>query len=226
MRICVFTAIMGEYDKLIDQRFHSSNVDYICYTNSDLPVESNWLVYKQPKKAWVSDRLQARFIKTSPNFFLPPNYYDFTIWIDGNVELLISPEQLCSMMEEGQILGVFPHQQRDCVFDEIEACRKLQKDSQENLDAVEQFYGDLDWPKNAGLFDSGIVVRREHPSPRDSKELWAFNRQWSFCLLKLSVRDQLSIPYLLSCHFKDSSCSLPSEKHSSTFKRKLHKVKE
>jgi len=116
---------------------------------------------------------------------------DVSIWIDGNIELLISPEQLVEEFLGDADIAVFKHFERDCVYDEAEAAKGLDRSNIPPIEAHAKFLRKKNYPKHNGLYECGIIIRRH------SKKIEDFNNAWWSEICRHSSRDQLSFPYTL-----------------------------
>lgn len=111
---------------------------------------------------------------------------DITIWIDGNMKLLISPEQMVEKYLGDYDMAVFKHS-RDCIYDEAMEVAKLGLDDVELIIQQAKYYEDRGFPKHRGLAQGGIIIRRNNLKTQIFNEVW-----WAdYC--RFSRRDQLSL---------------------------------
>lgn len=115
---------------------------------------------------------------------LPPKS-DYSLWIDGNTSLKVSPESLKKFLKTD--IAVFKHPLRDCIYQEAEACRSLDDPSiiQEQMSR----YRAEGYPEHNGLAATTYVLRRHTP------KMEAFNNLWWSEICRGSKRDQLSFNY-------------------------------
>lgn len=112
---------------------------------------------------------------------------EYTIYIDGNMKLLVSPEEIIKRYMNGYDMALFTHGLRDCIYDEaIEVCR-LGLDDPESIIEQAKYYEDHEYAKHKGLLQGGFIVRRNNHRTQ------AFNEAWwaDYCIF--SRRDQLSL---------------------------------
>jgi len=111
---------------------------------------------------------------------------DVTIWMDANMQLIISPEEFIEKYLGDYDMAMFKHS-RNCLYDEAEEVIKLRLDSKEIILEQVKYYQDSGFPKNKGLAQGGIIIRRNNKKTIDFNEAW-----WAdYC--RFSRRDQLSI---------------------------------
>ncbi len=119
---------------------------------------------------------------------------DISIWVDGNITLLCSPKELIDEFLGDADIGVFKHPSRSCVYEEGEELLKIMKLEQQHDIIYKQieYYKSLGYPKNNGLYENGVIVRRR------SKIMEEFNNAWWAEICRWSYRDQLSFPVILN----------------------------
>lgn len=85
----------------------------------------------------------------------------------------------------------FPHNRRNCVYDEAEAVIKLKYDNPFIVHEQMEHYRRLGLPKNAGLNYNGVLLRK-HNDP----EVKQLDSIWYDHVLHFSKRDQLSLNFV------------------------------
>lgn len=226
-RIAVYTCIIGNYDILTEPLYVPDNCDFYVITDQDIPVDSSWKKINSMK--YISNYLHederndpiliSRLFKIMPFEFF--SNYKYSIYIDANFQIYTDLTEFIYRIDSKYGMGFFMHQARQCVYDEIEQCIKLGKDSKEKLTHCIKYLNDNGMPKNYGLLAGGIIVRDNR-----SKRMISVMREWWKEYKKLSRRDQISLPYVL---YKNNI--LPSDigtlggnyKEELAFKRILHK---
>jgi len=156
MDIIVYTCMSGDYD------------DISNYLNID------------PCDKFVTHRMKAKLPKILPHKVLPE--HDYSIWVDSNVTLKKTPEQLLEYFEYPDV-GVFRHPVRKTINDEIDICNKWQLDNEKNLLYHMDKEGKLAW--------CGIIIRKNTHFVHAACEGW-----WAE-ICAGSSRDQISFPYTL-----------------------------
>lgn len=186
----IYTVITGGYDTLKNQP-KQDGFDFICFTdNKDLKSDC-WEIRQIPEELNnLSNVKKQRCLKILAHKYLPE--YDFSVYIDGNVNILgnISDFIKNNCKEEDGYFFIGKHPERDCVYDEVNACIKYRKDKPETMKEQVEGYRQEGFPKHYGLAQSCIMFRY-HNNPECIKlmEYW-----WNELKIK-SHRDQLSLFY-------------------------------
>lgn len=188
-KICVYTCITGDYDSLKNLSYPDNNFDYICFTNNKDITSDFW------KVVYISEDLDnltlARKIKILGHDELKK--YDLTIWLDGAMQLrkpLSTFLDECCDLDNYDMVG-FNHRDRDCIYDEIDTCVFLFKESVENAKKIETFLRKEKYPEHNGLIESTVLIRKNNNEVENLMNLW-FDM-----LFKYTRRDQLSFNYCL-----------------------------
>ncbi|HWB64869.1 MAG TPA: glycosyltransferase domain-containing protein [Chitinophagales bacterium] len=175
----VYTAIIGPYDKLIEQP-RQYGWRYICLT--DQPFTSNtWEIHHIKPSPKI-----FRSIKIQPYVYLPP--HETSIWIDGN--LLIDCD-LDKLVDDNNYY-LMQHPERVEVLLEFNACKRLKKDHSAIIDAQKWRYykeGFFDSAEAKKLVATGVIVRKHNDANI------AFGEHWANEVMKGSLRDQLSFNF-------------------------------
>jgi len=158
--ITVYSAICGGWDRLRD--------DILCFTAYDR--------FRDP-------RLNAKIYKVLSHKFVDSEY---SVWIDGNMRLLVSPEKLVEMMGDSDC-ALFRHPERDNIYDEANVIIERQKDNALIVDEQMKTYRRSGFTKR-DLGMCGLMVRR------NTEEVTRRNERWWSEICRYSVRDQLSFP--------------------------------
>ena len=120
MKIEVITSITGNKDILNDNQV-KGNAKFICYTDNPDLKSDTWEIrpafnkFKDPRR---NSRIHKIMIHKYSNA-------DITIWIDGNIELVISPEEIVEKYLGDYDLAMFKHGSRNCIYDEAVEVAKL-----------------------------------------------------------------------------------------------------
>lgn len=190
-KLVCYTAIFGDIkDDLRRPHAQDDPVDFVAFTDKrsttghDRNGWQTWApVWNQPDK-----RLQSRQHKCLPHLAFPDA--DYSLWLDGSLQvncgdLLAAVETLL----EDADLCVFEHCERRRVVDELQACVRLKKDNQSQMESQVSGYLAAGFPDTWGLCETGAVLRRHTPEMRQFNEAW-----WAEVSTK-SRRDQISFPY-------------------------------
>jgi len=215
-RIAVYTVITGNYDDLENPSYIDECCDYYCITNNkELCSDFYRMIYVEDKEQLGNVKLQ-RYIKIHPWEFFPE--YNYSVYIDGKMNITKSLLDYIGFFSDGASLLAFMHFERDCLYDEGEICKHLNKDVADNIDAQLTRYREEGFPSHYGLIDSAVLFRRHHDD-----ELKKHHQAWWQELKSGSKRDQLSFNYVCwKTSFKYDVCPLHIYQNS-FFKAKAHK---
>ena len=132
-------------------------------------------------------RRTARYYKIMSHEVLPDA--DVVIWVDSNIRMLVNPKQALNWL--GFLdFAAFTHPDRNCVYQEIQACLQFGKGSKTQLKQQAAAYQRATMPSRWGLASTRCVVRRH------TKKIKKLNKAWYAELQKYSVRDQIALPYI------------------------------
>lgn len=192
-KICVYTAITGNYDNLKDVE-PEENIDYYCFTNNNNLKSKTWKIIYLDNNENLSNLLLARKYKILIPSTIKKNY-DVSVWIDGSViikeSIIDFINKKCDLNHYS--LACFKHSQRDCVYEEAAAIIKFKKDSYENVIRIIDFLKNNKYPEHNGLNETTVLVRRH-----DDELLNKVLEQWYYMVENYSPRDQLSFNYTIN----------------------------
>lgn len=193
-KVVIYTAITGSRDILHSLSFWVRTFkkfyhkpDFICFT--DKPCSSKtWRIINAD--LFDTDPCRnAKIYKILPHRFLPD--YEYSIWIDGNLRICTDITQLIEQYLADSDYAFFKHpEDRNCIYQEAEACIRLKKDDPELINKQIKFYRDKGYPEKNGLVCCSVILRRNTPNVRKNDEDW-----WGQ-IKRFSRRDQLSFPYV------------------------------
>jgi len=202
-KICIYTAVFGGYDPLRSAVKQSLPTDFVCFTDRiGIGRSKPWIVRRSIAKPSMSPRMQAKWFKMHAHKLFPNGAplvsfwpfkhrrYDFTIWIDASLEVTsptFAAEVISQVGSSG--LAVFPHPDRDCIFDEAVASSHWAKYKGQNLSEQAAAYRAEGYPAHNGLVAAGILVRDVNAPnlPGLDEAWWEENLRWTY-------QDQLSLP--------------------------------
>jgi len=211
MRVCVYTAIFGGYDRLVRPAAQSVPTDFVCFTDAAIPGRHPlWRVVRDPRLPDLHPRMRAKWFKTHPHVLFPDGRplrrgffgsvlrrdapaYDYTIWIDGNIvpkSQHFVRDMIASVGATG--LALFSHPDRDCIYAEAAESVRWAKYRDLPILAQVESYRREGYPEHNGLMAGGIIVRH-----RATSELAAIDEAWWQENLCWTYQDQLSLPVVL-----------------------------
>ena len=187
----IYTCVTGNYEPLDDPFAISDGYDYVCFTNSNIKSDV-WEIRPIPEELRVFTEVKKqRCIKINPHKYLPE--YELSIWVDGSIKLLKDVNSFVEKKCSGDSSIFIPrHPQRNCIYDEMTACIKQKKDTEENIAPQRKRYKEEKFPENYGLVQSNIIVRKHN----DAGCIKLMDCWWNE-LKNGSHRDQLSFNYAM-----------------------------
>ena len=187
-KIVVYTAITGNYDDLIEPEVTNSLIDYVCFTN-DIHLRSKKWNIEILKDSSIDDIRLARKVKLFPECFF--DRYDISIWVDAKYHIKDNLLEYASdyLRESGMV--IFPHPERNCIYDEAAECIHLNKGVKKDIIRQISAYYAEGYPFENGLYESGCIVR-EH----NNDFIKMIMSKWWEQICVFSYRDQLSFPYI------------------------------
>lgn len=189
-RAVVYSAITGLYDDLRPPAVIDPDLEYVVFTDDQqLLVPDPWIACKLSERHG-DNHYTSRFFKIHPHICLAA--YEISAWVDAAFQLRnLTATSLDAALNSASI-AFFPHPERDCAYDEADAVTAAKLDSPESVRRVVQRFRRHNFPRHAGLVESGIILRRH----RDDSVIHAMEEWWDM-LRNGSRRDQLSINFIL-----------------------------
>ena len=185
-RVAVFTAITGGRDVLQEEQCFEG-ADFLAFV--DKPSQKSGWTQIKACTDFDSPRQNAKVHKILAHRYLAD--YDYSLWLDGSLRLLCPVRELIKRYLADADLAVFKHHCRDCLYDEAEVCRVMKLDDEETILAQVARYEAAGYPKNNGLIEAGVLLRRHTPG------IERFNNLWWREICGGSIRDQISANYVL-----------------------------
>jgi hypothetical protein len=179
--VTTVTSITGGKDHLIEQKGKGIFKAFLDETNwsETWKIEKAYNNFKDPRRnSRIHKILIHKYVDT-----------EYSIWIDGNIKLLISPEEIIERYLKHHDFAVFKHPTRDCLYKEAMTCATLKQDDPEIIIEQAKYYEDQGFPKEMGLAECNILIRRH------TKKVEAFNNAWWAEYARFSRRDQISFMY-------------------------------
>ena len=189
MKITVLTAITGNKDELRDD-FNKGNAKFIAYLDKeteDEAIMSDLWEIRRTHDIFQSPRRNAKIHKVLPHLFVDT---DVSIWIDGNISMNITPEEMVDKWLADKDIAAWKHFDRDCNYDEANTCIGLSFDLPETINEQVERYKKEGYPEHNGLSECNVIARRHTP------EINRLNEQWWAEICRGSCRDQISFPYV------------------------------
>lgn len=194
-KVVVYTAITGNYDKLIAHTHVSKDFDYVFFYDGAPPKADKHFWEFRPQVAFQDPdpNRQAKYYKLMPHRLFPD--YDYSVWVDGNWDIR-GPhlENAVKTFISSDIqISPMPHYERNCIYDEADICLAHKKDDPKKIKSWLEHIKKNNYPSNNGLFHMAVMIRRHNdPEVIELMEMW-----WSY-IQQFSRRDQLSFCFSLS----------------------------
>lgn len=182
MNKVVFTAITDNYEALKEHQ-NTLDAEFIAYSNSQINSIS-WKLLP-PTNIFSNPRRNARWHKINSHLL----DYEYSIWIDGSMEIKQPAEWFIKNYLKDADIATFRHPDRDCLYQEAEACSQFGFDDPQIIKSQVERYKKEGYPKKNGLAETKMVIRR------NNKKVEEFNRLWLYEITNYSFRDQISFNY-------------------------------
>lgn len=192
MKLCVYTCITGDYDKVNEIKNKEPGIDYYLFTNNRKVKSNTWKVIYISSDT-LDDAKLSRKIKILGHDIIRDNY-DVSVWMDGNIIIKNSIWKFLEkfMTDDTKFLA-FKHSKRNSIAEEMEACIEHQKESIHNVEKLRKYYKQENFKDDTGLIECTVHVKR-HNDPQVIKTM----RLWFDMVKNYSGRDQLSFNYVIS----------------------------
>jgi len=188
-RDCVFTALFGGYEDLLEQpTAATSTLDFICFTDDPELQSETWRAVLVDPVFPADPVRSSRYPKICSHYFL--HNYERSLYIDNAVLLHRPPEDLMEeLLPEEAAMGAVSHSFRETLEDEFAAVLEAGFDTREVcLEQLRHYRRTR--PDILGLRPiAGGILARRHRRP---DVIDAMNRWW-YHVLRYSRRDQLSL---------------------------------
>ena len=187
----IYTAIAGGYDDLLHHTYICKDADYICFTDQHIEEAGVWEIRTMDHTEPEPVR-RAKYYKLFPHVLFPD--YDYSVWIDGNVDLLDNDleRRIRELIGNDTALSANLHFKRTCIYEELETCIQKKKDDIATLIKHREFIKSKNYPVNNGLFEMNIIFRAHH-----HQGIITVMNDWWRIISQFSRRDQLSFMYVL-----------------------------
>ncbi len=190
-RIAVYTCLTGNYDILREPLYRPENIDYVVFTDMDIPKDSLWKkidLNSIKEIAGLDHARKNRYIKLHPHEFF--NDYMYSVYLDANIRIIGDLSKYIRCVGDKIPIAVNWHPSRNSIYTEAEVCCLKQRDDPYVIQKQIEGYRSEGMPDEFGLIEGGMIVRK-HNQERCIRlmDLW-----WNE-IKKKSARDQLSFPY-------------------------------
>ncbi len=188
-RGAVFSAITGGYDSIRDPEVVDDRLDYYLFTDSDNIQSDVYKVIKVDNEEVLDPVRLSKKIKIIGNWEYLPEY-DFTIWMDGKLQITGDLMGYIKEYSKGAPLLCFNHYNRDDLYEEARVCSSIGIDYPEIIQKQVERYRAEGFPERYGLIDACLLVK-----DNKSESLKRAMNDWWTEVKNGSKRDQLSFSY-------------------------------
>lgn len=220
-KVAVYSCITGNYDSLREPLLVDDLLDYYLISDAKKNNGSIWKHLDIPNESKkYSGGMINRFCKLNPWIFF--GGYDYSIYIDGNVEIVSDIRSLCAVARDSKIgIAMHLHNKRDCVYTECEVCKLYKRGNKDAIDKQMMKYRQEGFPEHFGMVEATIiVVDLKNDIAKEVMLEW-----WNELVLSCSGRDQLSFPYVLwkkGFLINDVGCLGNNRQKNLIFRSRLH----
>lgn len=201
----VYTALIGAYDVGLIKKSQTKNQEYskyfkfVCFTDQKRLKSDFWemVFIQEDQKIFTNNEYDkprtSYYFKTNPHKVVPSDY-NISVWMDSSVwELdLKKLYEYCKKLEESKYsLFIEKHPGRNCIYQELEANCRLNKDDISAMRRHVGIYRQEGMPKNYGMVETGLQFRKHN-----DKELIEFQDDLWYEMIHKTRRDQLSWTYV------------------------------
>jgi hypothetical protein len=184
----VYTAIVNDYDNLIEPENYSEEIDYICFTDNKNIQSAIWQIVHIDFK-YRNPRRLAKIFKVFPHLFF--SNYVLSIWVDASVNIKGDLIHLIINYTNDADFTCFRHFKRDCLYDEADECMARELDKPEIINNQVTRYVNDRYPKLNGLIWGAVLIRNH----KNTNVIDAMNRWWDE-IENYSYRDQIAFNYI------------------------------
>jgi len=184
-KLIVYTCITGGYDNLSSPSIASPGVRYLCFADNPISAPPPWeviVIDSLPLDAKDSNR----YIKMHPHLFLPD--HDVSLYVDGSIKILGDVIRFIEdNLQSSESIFFYEHPKRDCIYSEAMACAYYGHEWIWNIKRQMRRYQQEGFPARQGLFEAGVILRRNTAEIAELMRLWWIEYQTGV------KRDQLSL---------------------------------
>lgn len=190
-KVIVYTSIFGSYDKVLEPLCVDKNCEYYIFTDQEIDPKSIW------KRADISlipeycdtPAKKNRYVKMFPYKIFDCKY---SIYIDGNLQLVGHPSQLVQKRLNECRTGIGMHlaPRENCIYEEAENVCHVGKITKDEKKSVLKLYKESNMPRHFGMCECNVIVRNHH-----NNNMKRIMEKWWKCYFEGVKRDQLYFTY-------------------------------
>jgi len=190
----IYTCIIENYDSLMNPVAVDPEFDYICFVKKGKKLSEKAGIW-EIREVDINDKnpvILSRYPKINPHILLPE--YKYSVWIDGNILIkdMFFFDAIREKIKNGIPYSGMKHWERDCAYEEIEACLDARIESRIRLIKALAFLKMHKFPKHYGLYENNVIFRC-HNDP----DIIRFDSLWWHFFTNFTYRDQIMHPYCM-----------------------------
>lgn len=192
-KVAVYQAVIGNYDDIKSAPVLDSDIyNFFLFTDASGEYE-NWAKMEIPDhiRNLSNPILVNRYLKMHPHELFPD--YDYVVYLDGNIQIVSDIRPMLRQVSSETGLAMHQHTFRDCIYDESKACIQEKKGNRTKINEQMERYFKEGFPHHWGMFECNVIIA----DLRNKKSEMILSSWWEEFLSRGSLRDQLSLPYIL-----------------------------
>jgi hypothetical protein len=195
--LIIYTAISNGYDALKEPVYmrgkanQLGNIKLIAFLDEKTPYKGGIWETRRLETGLGDSMRDSKKAKVLVHRLFP--WAEYSLWVDGSLSLLSSFDfhNLCKVYLAKTDIAVFRHPKRRCLYTEADVCKDSGLDDPEIIESQMRGYRRDEYPKNNGLTENSVILRRHSSGIKELNEMW-----WDE-ICKGSRRDQLSFNYVI-----------------------------
>jgi len=192
-KIAIYVCVTGKYDEILEPYYIDKNCDYYLFTDQDVKSDIYTILdIPQDIKRLNNNILINRYIKMNPHKLFG-NEYEYSIYIDGNFQQISDLSAFVNNINDEIGISMHKHSIRNCIYDEAKILKIYKKGNPQYIKNQVEEYKKYGFPTQYGMVEAGVIVTHlKNDIAKKILEEW-----WEEFLKNNSMRDQLSLPYIL-----------------------------
>lgn len=185
----VYTCITQNYDWLLPPLHKESGIEYLCFTDNPDIENEGWTVFPiDDSLKHLPPNLINRHYKLFPHLYLPES--EWSVYIDGNMRILDSCGDLIDQVRKKDAVMACPqHPRRDNIFEEADACLRLNKFSEKDKTVIQNQLNDY---TNEGFshvtpLSANYIIIRNHNNYRLQETMYLSSLRCGYSRLELGI---------------------------------------
>jgi hypothetical protein len=184
--LAIYTALFGQYDKLIEPHRKYPNCEFICFTDQKHLKSEIWdIVYIDIDG--ISGTYKNRRLKMLPHIYLKD--YHRSLYIDANIGIDKNPFPLCSELLSKHDFIIPKHFKRTCIYEEGHILIRSNRVECVKLIKQTMRYLRSGYVSQTEMGENNVLLRNHHC-------IYEFSNAWWQEFSSGVSRDQFSLAYL------------------------------